>query len=72
MTGAEFGPPILEAMRMGGVDLGLAGDTPPIFAQAAKSDLLYVAAVPSGALAILLPAPLKGTVPNAVATRERM
>jgi len=29
---------------------------PAIFAQAAKSDLLYVAAVPSGASAILLPA----------------
>jgi NitT/TauT family transport system substrate-binding protein/sulfonate transport system substrate-binding protein len=51
-----FGPPILEAMRVGSVDIGLVGDTPPIFAQAAKSDLLYVAAVPSGASAILLPA----------------
>ena len=43
----QFGPPILEAMRVGSVDIGLVGDTPPIFAQAAKSDLLYVAAVPS-------------------------
>ena len=55
-TEFQFGPPILEAMRVGSVDLGLVGDTPPIFAQAAKSDLLYVAAVPSGASAILLPA----------------
>lgn len=45
-TEFQFGPPILEAMRAGSVDLGLVGDTPPIFAQAAKSDLLYVAAVP--------------------------
>ncbi len=52
----QFGPPVLEAMRVGSVDIGLVGDTPPIFAQAAKSDLLYVAAVPSGASAILLPA----------------
>jgi len=51
----QFGPPILEAMRAGSVDIGLVGDTPPIFAQAARSDLLYVAAVPSGASAILLP-----------------
>ena len=55
-TEFQFGPPALEAMRVGGVDLALVGDTPPIFAQAAKSDLLYVAAVPSGASAILLPA----------------
>lgn len=51
-----FGPPMLEAMRVGSIDIGLVGDTPPIFAQAAKSDLLYIAAVPSGASAILLPA----------------
>jgi sulfonate transport system substrate-binding protein len=52
----QFGPPLLEAMRIGAVDIGLAGDTPPIFAQAAKSDLLYVASHPSGASAILVPA----------------
>jgi sulfonate transport system substrate-binding protein len=55
-TEFQFGPPILEAMRVGSVDIGLVGDTPPIFAQAAKSDLLYVAAVPSNPSAILLPA----------------
>jgi sulfonate transport system substrate-binding protein len=52
----QFGPPIMEAMRAGAVDIGLVGDTPPIFAQAANSDLLYVAAVPASAEAILLPA----------------
>jgi len=52
----SFGPPMMEAMRVGSVDIGLVGDTPPIFAQAAKSDLLYIAVVPSGASAILLPA----------------
>jgi sulfonate transport system substrate-binding protein len=51
----QFGPPLLEAMRVGAVDVGLVGDTPPIFAQSAKSDLLYVATVPSGLSAILLP-----------------
>jgi sulfonate transport system substrate-binding protein len=55
-TEFQFGPPILEAMRVGSVDIGLVGDTPPIFAQAARSDLLYVAAVPSNPSAILLPA----------------
>ncbi len=52
----QFGPPIMEAMRAGGVDIGLVGDTPPIFAQAANSDLLYIATVPASAEAILLPA----------------
>lgn len=52
----QFGPPLLEAMRIGSIDIGLVGDTPPIFSQAAKGDLLYVAAVPSGASALLLPA----------------
>jgi NitT/TauT family transport system substrate-binding protein/sulfonate transport system substrate-binding protein len=52
----QFGPPMLEAMRTGSVDIGLVGDTPPIFSQAANGNLVYVAAVPSGASAILVPA----------------
>ena len=35
---------MLEAIRVGSVDFGGVGDTPPIFAQAAHADLLYVAA----------------------------
>jgi sulfonate transport system substrate-binding protein len=43
---AQFGsgPPLLEAMRAGAIDLGAVGDTPPIFAQAAGSPILYAAA----------------------------
>jgi sulfonate transport system substrate-binding protein len=37
------GPPLLEAMSIGSVDLGAVGDTPPIFAQAANANVLYVA-----------------------------
>ena len=51
----QYGPPLLEAMRVGSIDLGTVGDTPPIFAQVARANLLYVAGVPSGASAILLP-----------------
>ncbi len=51
----QFGPPMLEAMRVGGIDLGAVGDTPPVFAQAARADLLYVSALRSGSQAILLP-----------------
>ena len=44
----EFGsgPPMLEALSAGAVDFGATGDTPPIFAQAAGADLLYVGAQP--------------------------
>ena len=51
----EYGPPLLEAMRVGSIDIGGVGDTPPIFAQAARGNLRYVASLPSGASAILLP-----------------
>ncbi|MEH2506356.1 sulfonate transport system substrate-binding protein [Bradyrhizobium sp. AZCC 1578] len=37
------GPPLLEAMNTGSVDFGAVGDTPPIFAQAANANIVYVA-----------------------------
>ena len=45
---SEFtsGPPMLEAMNAGSVDIGQVGDTPPIFAQAAGAAILYVAGQP--------------------------
>jgi aliphatic sulfonates family ABC transporter substrate-binding protein len=52
----QFGPPMLEAMRVGSIDIGAVGDTPPIFAQAAHGDLLYVAANSGAPQSILLPA----------------
>src|SRR5215207_5631140 len=56
------GPPLLEALSVGSVDVGTAGDTPPIFAQAASADLLYVARIPASGSAILVPehSPLRG------------
>src|SRR4051794_14019257 len=51
----QFGPPMLEAMRVGSIDVGIVGDTPPIFAQAAKGDLLYIAAGRGAPQSILLP-----------------
>jgi sulfonate transport system substrate-binding protein len=45
---SEFtsGPPMLEAMNAGSVDVGQVGDTPPIFAQAAGANVVYVAGQP--------------------------
>jgi sulfonate transport system substrate-binding protein len=42
---SEFpsGPPLLEALNVGSVDFGIAGETPPIFAQAAGAPLVYLA-----------------------------
>jgi sulfonate transport system substrate-binding protein len=53
----QFGPPILEAINAGNVDFGYTGDAPPIFAQAARANLLYVAALPSAGAneAIIVP-----------------
>lgn len=52
------GPPLLEALNAGAVDVGWTGDAPPIFAQAAGANLVYVAALPSNGAgeAILVPA----------------
>jgi sulfonate transport system substrate-binding protein len=38
------GPPLLEALSSGNLDVGRTGDSPPVFAQAAGSSLVYVAA----------------------------
>jgi sulfonate transport system substrate-binding protein len=38
------GPPLIEAIRAGAVDIGLVGDTPVVYAQAADTDFYTVAA----------------------------
>jgi sulfonate transport system substrate-binding protein len=62
----SFGPPLLEALNIGSIDFGIAGDAPPIFAQAAGANLLYVAAQPAAGAgsAILLP---KGSTVHSLA-----
>jgi sulfonate transport system substrate-binding protein len=51
------GPPLLEALNTGSVDLGSTGQTPPIFAQAAGTSLVYVASTPGSSTgqALLVP-----------------
>ncbi|WP_420476489.1 sulfonate ABC transporter substrate-binding protein [Noviherbaspirillum sp. ST9] len=48
-TWFEFtaGPQMLEALSVGSIDFAMTGDTPPIFAQAAGSNLVYVGAEPA-------------------------
>ncbi len=56
---SEFpgGPQLLEGLNVGSVDFGVTGETPPVFAQAAGADLVYVAHEPPAPTgeAILLP-----------------
>ena len=40
------GPPIMEALNAGAIDFCSTGDTPPIFAQAAGADVIYVGGQP--------------------------
>jgi sulfonate transport system substrate-binding protein len=41
------GPPLLEALNAGAVNLGYTGETPPIFAQAGGTPIIYLANGPS-------------------------
>ena len=51
VTWTEFpaGPQLLEGLNVGSIDFGHAGETPPVFAQAAGAPLLYVASEGHGA-----------------------
>ncbi len=41
-TEFQAGPPLLEALNAKSIDIGRTGDTPPVFAQAANSPLVYI------------------------------
>lgn len=51
------GPQLLEALNIGSLDFGTVGEAPPVFAQAAGADLVYVAHEPPApaAEALLVP-----------------
>lgn len=48
VTWVEFpsGPPLMEALHAGAIDFGYTGDMPPIYAEAAGVDFVYVASIP--------------------------
>jgi sulfonate transport system substrate-binding protein len=50
----QYGPPLMEALGLGALDIGAAGDTPPVFAQAAGAKIVYAAATPAQQSAILV------------------
>ncbi|TPN84116.1 sulfonate ABC transporter substrate-binding protein [Mesorhizobium sp. CU2] len=40
------GPPLVEALNAGAIDVGWTGDAPPIFGQSAGANIVYAAALP--------------------------
>jgi len=57
------GPQLLEALSVGSLEFGLTGDAPPVFAQAAGKNLVYVGAEPakpdSSAILVLRGSPVR-------------
>lgn len=41
-TEFQSGPPMLEALNVGSIDIGRTGDAPPVIAQAADAPLVYI------------------------------
>lgn len=44
----QAGPPLMEALNAGAIDIGYTGDSPPVFALAGDVKLVYVASQPNG------------------------
>jgi sulfonate transport system substrate-binding protein len=65
-TEFPFGPPLLEAINLGSIDVGTVGESPPIFAQAAGADLVYIGNEPPAPTAEALIVP-KGSLLKSVA-----
>jgi len=59
-----FGPPLLEALNVGSIDVGTTGESPPIFAQAAGTDLVYVGNEPPAPAAEALVVPKDSPIKN--------
>ena len=58
------GPQMLEALNVGSIDLGSTGDIPPIFAQAAGADLVYVGVEPAKPKAEVILVPENSAIKN--------
>lgn len=63
-TEFPFGPPLLEAINVGSIDVGTVGESPPIFAQAAGADLVYISNEPPAPTAEALIVPKNSPLKN--------
>ena len=73
MVWTEFpsGPPLLEALNVGAIDFGNTGEAPPIFAQAAGADLIYVGNEPSASAAEAIVVPKNSSIKNLTALKGK-
>lgn len=60
------GPQMLEGLNVGSIDFACVGETPPVFAQAARADLVYVANEPPAAKAEKLLVPKGSSIHSVV------
>ncbi|WJV68707.1 sulfonate ABC transporter substrate-binding protein [Pectobacteriaceae bacterium CE70] len=58
------GPQMLEALNAGSIDIGSTGDMPPIFAQAAGADLVYIGVEPPKPKAEVILVPENSPIKN--------
>jgi len=58
------GPQLLEGLNVGSIDFGTVGEAPPIFAQAAGADLVYVANQPPAPTAEAIVVPKDSAIKN--------
>src|ERR1700723_1712999 len=56
------GPQLLEVLNVGSIDFGTVGEAPPIFAQAAGADLIYVGNEPSASAAEAIVVPKNSSI----------
>ena len=56
------GPQLLEGLNVGSIDFGTVGEAPPIFAQAAGADLIYVGNEPSASAAEAIVVPKNSSI----------
>jgi len=58
------GPQLLEGLNVGSIDFGTVGEAPPIFAQAAGADLIYVGNEPPASAAEAIVVPKNSSIKN--------
>ncbi|WP_369790439.1 aliphatic sulfonate ABC transporter substrate-binding protein [Rouxiella sp. WC2420] len=56
------GPQMLEGLNVGSIDLAATGDAPPVIAQAAKADLVYLAHSPASPKTEAIVVPANSTI----------
>jgi sulfonate transport system substrate-binding protein len=66
------GPVLLEGLNVGSLDFGTVGEAPPIFAQAAGADLVYVANQPPAPAGEAIVVPKTSAVKNVADLKRQL